>query len=135
MTRVSDLSREIASEIMAITGRNISVEDYLRIRDKAVFEVENGLYEATTITSSTMESIYSPTSNANSIQEQSVSQNKEFDLASTSVPASDLTPAATIVSEKKLYTKPKGTKKITSFNVTPTDSEEDDPFFAMCDKL
>ena len=44
MTNVTNLSREIAAEIQSITGRNITVDDYLRIRERAGFEIENGLY-------------------------------------------------------------------------------------------
>ncbi len=109
MTKVSDLSREIAAEIKEITGRSISVDDYLKIREKAVIEIENGLYE----------------------RELQVNLPKvEPIVTNVAEPSKPIEPK---------IIKPNPVPKPKSVNDEPDwkelDTTSEDPFFAMCNKL
>ncbi len=108
MTNVTNLSREIAAEIQNITGRNITVDDYLRIRERAGFEIENGLYSNDTFKNKRTITYESEPIKGDSKQ---VSINESQHENTKEVPQN---------MEQESWFKEK---------------ESDDPFFAMCNKF
>lgn len=118
MTNVTNLSREIAAEIQSITGRNITVDDYLRIRERAGFEIENGLYSNDTFKNESF--------NFNKLV---IGKSKTYEPEPIK---RDLKHVPTNESQyKNTKEVPQNMEQESWFK----EEEPDDPFFAMCNKF
>lgn len=127
MTNVSNLSREIAQEIMELTGCQLSVDDYLKIREKAEIEVSKGLFkvESTPVFIQTQSQIQ-PVAQQVVVQQAPVTAS-----VPVSAPIQESTPAPIVEKSKPVQ----NVRPIQKKQVNHASEEEEDPFFAMCDKL
>ena len=131
MTNVSNLSREIAQEIMALTGCQLSVDDYLKIREKAEIEVSQGLFKVDS-TPIIMQPV--PQMQVQVQPQMPANQVEQIVEPSNATPKTEVRPALVPTEETPKVVRPAATKTKKPVNNAPA-KEKEDPFFAMCNKV
>jgi len=127
MNKVSILSREIVNEIQALTNSCVTVDDYLKIRNQAALEIQNGMFNETNIVVS------------NPVPSQTVQEK-------VSVPVMNQANQQVVnqpnVTDSKLnFVKKAAHKNQTVIPIQTQVANEEytidnsDPFFAMCNKI
>ena len=135
MNQVTKLSREIVTEIQLLTNRCISVDEYLKIRDSAVFEIQNGLYKESATLPPSYEKYVSDVNDTN-LQESISNENiKESRSKGDSVENKRKFEVTNIDASKQIESKKDDSRKVMPWETTDTiDNTDDSDFFAMCNR-